>query len=106
MNRFLKVLLFLAGLWVVGLFLALLYFWPWTGSSEHWLWFLLLGPPAALLLQAAGELCGEWWQGTRLAQAVQRRTEHKRFSWLRVLVALLSVGVLTVVVAGVAVWIR
>ncbi len=106
MKKALKLLLVLAGLWVLGFFLALLNFWPWTGTSEHWLWFLLLAPPAALLLQAAGELYAEGWQRTRLAQAVQRRTEHKRFSWLRVLVALLSVGVLTVVVAGVAPWIR
>ena len=106
MSRFSKLLLIVGGLWTFGLVLALMNSWPWTGRREDWFWFLLLAPPAALLLQAVGELHAEWWQRTRLARAVQQRARGKRFSWLRILLALVGVGVVTVVVGGVAVWIR
>ena len=106
MSGFSKLLLIVGGLWTFGLVLALMNSWPWTGRRGDWYWFLLLAPPAALLLQAAGEFYAGWWQRTRLARAVQQRAQGKTFSWLRIFLALVGIGVVTVVVGGVTLWIR
>jgi hypothetical protein len=93
MRQLRRVVGVVALLWLLGLGMALFNFWGLPRDRGGWLWFLLVAPPAALALEALGELYSSWWQSTALAQTVQEKTKHRRFSWLRVGVALLSVSV-------------
>lgn len=104
MRRVRGALVILGGLWLAGLLLALLNLWPWPTNARGWLWFLLLAPPTALLLEVAAEIYRKSWESTGLSKVVATRTDQKKFSWLRVCLALLQVGLVGVVVGGIA-WI-
>lgn len=103
MRKYFRWLAILGLLWLFGLVLAVIYFWPWSGGQD-WLWFVVVGPPVALLLQLLGEWYGAWWQTTPIAQAVQDRTRHKRFSWLRIATALLSTALFLAILGILLVW--
>lgn len=102
MTRLGRVVMVVGVAWAVGLVLALLQFWPWPTHARGWLWFALLAPPAALVLEGLGELHAKWFRSTRVAVSVERRTEGKTFSWLRVGVVLLYTLVVGAALLGIA----
>ena len=63
----------------------------WPSSWLGWLGLFALVVPLTL----AGELVGESLHRNQIARAVERRTQSKRFSWLR-LGYLLAVGLVVV----------
>ena len=74
----------------------------WPKTITGWVLLAVVGVPLYVMLEVAGALFSEKAWGGRIGIWLSRRTEHKRFSWLRIGYAL-GIGLIALAVCAVGI---